>query len=114
MAIHLVYSFYPKFNQAKKIAKIVIKNKLAACVNINENINSLYIWENKVCDENEVELSFKTSEKKVKKLISFLEAGHPYECPCIISFPIQNSNKKFLNWIKNQTNKQFQFILFDN
>ena len=88
MTIFLVYSFYPKLNQAKKIAKLVIKKKLAACVNINKNINSLFIWKNKMCDEKEVELSFKTNDKNVKKLISFIELKHSYECPSIIAFPI--------------------------
>ena len=103
MTIYLVSTFYPKLNQAKKIAKLVVKNKLAACVNINKNINSLFIWKNKMFDENEVELSFKTNDKKVKKLISFLELKHPYECPCIIAFPIKKINDKFLNWVKEQT-----------
>ena len=103
MTIYLVYSFYPRLHQAKKIAKLVIKNKLAACVNINKNINSLFIWKNKMFDENEVELSFKTNDKRVKKLISFLELKHPYECPCIIAFPIKKTNDKFLNWVKEQT-----------
>ncbi len=102
MTIYLVYSFYPKLNQAKKIAKLVIERKLAACVNINKNINSLYIWKNKMFDESEVELSFKTNNKKVKKLITFLELNHPYECPAIIVFPVQKTNNKFLNWVKDQ------------
>ena len=102
MTIYLVYSFYPKLNQAKKIAKLVIERKLAACVNINKNINSLYIWKNKMFDESEVELSFKTNNKKVKKLITFLELNHPYECPAIIAFPVQKTNNKFLNWVKDQ------------
>ena len=106
MTIYLVYSFYSKPNQAKKIAKLAIKKKLAACVNINKNINSLYIWKNKMFDENEVELSFKTNDKKVKKLISFLELNHPYDCPAIIAFPIKKTNDKFLNWVKQQM-KQF-------
>ena len=104
MTIYLVYSFYPKLNQAKKIAKLVVKNKLAACVNINKNINSIYIWENKMFDEKEIELNFKTSEKKLKKLILFLEKNHPYECPPIISFPIKKVNNKYLDWVKRQTN----------
>ena len=104
MTIYLVYSFYPKLKQAKKIAKLAIKNKLAACVNINKNINSIYIWKNKMFDEKEVELSFKTNDKKVKKLISFLELNHPYECPSILAFVIEKTNNKFLNWVKNQIN----------
>ena len=102
MTIYLVCSFYPKKHQAKKIAMSAIKNKLAACVNISKNINSLFIWKNKMLDENEVELSFKTNKQKVKKLISFLELNHPYECPCVLSFPIEKTNKKFVNWVKDQ------------
>ena len=102
MTIYLVYSFYPKLNQAKKIAKLSIKKKLAACVNINKNINSLFYWKNKMFDEKEVELSFKTNEQKVNKLISFLELNHPYECPCILAFPVKKTNKNFLNWVKNE------------
>ena len=103
MTIYLVSTFYPKLNQAKKIAKLVVKNKLAACVNINKNINSIYIWENKMFDEKEIELNFKTSEKKLKKLILFLEKNHPYECPPIMSFPIKKVNNKYLDWVKRQT-----------
>ena len=104
MTIYLVSTFYQKLNQAKKIAKVVVKNKLAACVNINKNINSIYIWENKMFDEKEIELNFKTSEKKLKKLILFLEKNHPYECPPIMSFPIKKVNNKYLDWVKRQTN----------
>ena len=104
MTIYLVSTFYPKLNQAKKIAKLVVKNKLAACVNINKNINSIFIWRSKMFDEKEIELNFKTTEKKVKKLILFLEKNHPYECPPIISFPIKKINKKYLDWVKKQTN----------
>ena len=102
MTIYLVYSFYPKVKQAKEISKLVIKKKLAACVNVNKNINSLYIWKNKMVDENEIELSFKTNDKKVKELISFLELNHPYDCPSIIAFPIKKTNEKFLNWVNDQ------------
>ena len=102
MTIYLVYSFYPKINHAKKIAELVLKKKLAACVNINKNINSLYIWKNKMCDENEIELSFKTNDKKVKQLISFLKLNHPYDCPAILAFPIKKTNDKFLKWVKKQ------------
>ena len=89
MTIYLVYSFYPKINHAKKIAELVLQKKL-------------YIWKNKMCDENEIELSFKTNDKKVKRLISFLELNHPYDCPAILAFPIKKTNDKFLKWVKKQ------------
>lgn len=104
MTIYLVSTFYPNIKQAKKVAKLVVKNKLAACVNISKNINSIFIWKSKMCDEKEIELNFKTTKKKVKKLILFLEENHPYECPLIISFPIKKINKKYIDWVKKETN----------
>ena len=103
MTIYLVSTFYPKIKQAKNVAKLVVKNKLAACVNINKNISSIFRWKNKMFDEKEIELNFKTSKKKIKKLIIFLEEKHPYECPPIISFPIKKINNKFLDWVKKET-----------
>ena len=103
MTIYIVHSFYSKVNQAKKVAKLAVKKKLAACANINKNINSIYIWKNKFFDENEIEISFKTNSKKVKNLISFIELNHPYECPAIFAVPIKYNNKKYSEWVKKQT-----------
>ena len=71
MTIFVVYSFFPEIKKAKKIAKEAIKKKLAACVNINKNVNSLFTWNNKFHDEKEIELSFKTTSYKVKSLKSW-------------------------------------------
>ena len=46
----------------------------------------------------------KVLDKNVKKLISFIELKHSYECPSIIAFPIKKTNNKFLKWVKGQTN----------
>ena len=102
MKVYLVNSFFPKHNYAKKIARLAIKKKLAACVNMNKNVNSIFMWKNKLCEENEIEISFKTCLKKVKPLINFIESKHPYECPPIISIPIGKINKKFSDWILDE------------
>ena len=104
MKIYFVYVTFGSLKEARRLGSQLVKNKLAACVNINKNINSIYIWENKMFDEKEIELNFKTSEKKLKKLILFLEKNHPYECPPIMSFPIKKVNNKYLDWVKRQTN----------
>ena len=103
MKIYFVNSFFPSLDKAKEIGKIVLKRKLAACVNINDKIKSFFWWKNKLSNENEVELSFKTSFNKVTKLIEFLEKNHPYECPCIIAFKVDKANKKYINWVLDQT-----------
>jgi len=103
MKIYFVNSFFPELKDAKKVAKIVLEKKLAACVNINEKIKSFFWWNNRISEENEVELSFKTSLFKVKKLINFLEKNHPYECPCIIAFHVDEMNQKYRRWVLENT-----------
>ena len=103
--IYVVNSLFPKFNYAKKIANLALKKKLAACVNINDKVKSLFWWEKKILEETEVELSFKTISGKVQKLINFIEEHHPYECPCVISFKVDKANKKYLNWVFEETSK---------
>jgi len=55
--------------ESEKIAKTVVENKLAACANIVKNINSFYWWENKVQNDTEDLIIFKTQKSKLKKLI---------------------------------------------
>lgn len=102
MTIYVIFSYFPDIKEAKKVAKESIKRKLAACVNINKHTNSLFMWENKLHDENEIELSFKTNKKKIKKLISFIENKHPYECPAIMTLKINETNKQFDNWVNKE------------
>ncbi len=104
MTIFVVYSFFPEIKKAKKIAKEAIKKKLAACVNINKNVNSLFTWNNKFHDEKEIELSFKTHKKKLKTLISFIKMNHPYDCPAILAIQINQTNKQFKDWIFKELN----------
>ena len=65
MKIYVVTTFLPQLNKAKQIAKIILEKKLAACVNINNKIQSFFWWKNKISKEEEIELSFKTSYKKI-------------------------------------------------
>ena len=69
MKIYVVTTFLPQLNKAKQIAKIILEKRLAACVNINNKIQSFFWWKNKISNENEVELSFKTRYSKIKTRI---------------------------------------------
>ena len=86
--------------EAKKIATHLLEKRLIACANIFP-INSLYWWENKIVDENEVVLIAKTKESNFKKVKSEVEKIHSYTIPCIIKFPV-NANRKYLDWIKSE------------
>ena len=90
----------PNFEEAKRIGQILVKSKLAACVNIIQNIFSIYEWKGKIEEENEYLLLIKTLEQKVDLLIQRINEIHNYETPECIGLKIKKGSEKYLNWIK--------------
>ena len=88
--------------EAKNIAKILIEEKLAACVQLSE-IESLYNWKEKFCSDNETLLNIKTRKKHFKKIKSKIKELHSYDVPEIIQLDISKSSKKYLKFIKDNT-----------
>ena len=89
--------------EAKSIGKILVGQNLAACVNLLENMTSIYNWEDKMEESQEVIMIAKTRKTLVPKLIEKVNSLHNYDCPCILQLPIQGGNPDFLSWIKSQT-----------
>ena len=89
--------------EAKNIGKILVGQNLAACVNLLENMTSIYNWEDKMEESQEVIMIAKTRKTLMPKLIEKVNSLHSYDCPCILELPIQGGNPDFLSWIKSQT-----------
>jgi len=85
--------------EARRIAGGLIKNKLAACVNIVGGIESLFWWQGKVDSAKEVLLIIKTQKAKLPRIIKLVKSLHSYEVPEIIVLPIIAGEKKYLRWI---------------
>ena len=103
MKAAFVYVTAGSMDEAKKIGRALISKRLAACVNIIDNMHSMYWWEEEIQDDREVILIAKTKESVVPELIEKIKSMHSYECPCIVSLPILDGNKAFLEWIEQQT-----------
>jgi periplasmic divalent cation tolerance protein len=88
--------------EAKKIAKVLISEKLVACCNIFK-IDSVYWWQGKIEKAGEYGIFAKTKKSLVGKIIKRVKEIHSYSVPCIISFDIEKGNKDFLNWIEKST-----------
>ena len=84
---------------AKKLSHGIITNKLAACVNIIPAVTSVYEWEGKIQEDNELLLMIKTKTGKVDDLTKFVRENHPYSVAEVISTPIDNGNLPYLKWI---------------
>ena len=99
MAANFIYMTAGNKAEAHKIAKALVEHRLAACVNILENMQSIYRWEKEIQQDTEVVLIAKTTESLVSELIEKVKSLHSYDCPCIVSLPILDGYPPFLKWI---------------
>jgi len=98
-----LYVTTSSIEEAKTIAKTIVEERLAACANILGDIQSIYWWDGKVQDGQEVALILKTRQDLVPKTIERIKALHSYDCPCVIALDIHDGNPDYLNWIATQT-----------
>ena len=89
----------PKITVARKLARLVLEERLAACVNIVRDVESHYWWEGKVCRDAEVLLVMKTAKGRLKALEERVLAVHPYDTPEFVVLPIEAGSKRYLDWI---------------
>jgi len=98
MKLAIVQTTCEDINEAKKIAKILLDEKLAACIQISD-VQSLYIWKDKLCNDNEKLLSIKTKKKNFKKIQRKIKENHSYDLPEIILIDIEDASKEYKKFI---------------
>lgn len=103
MSFHFVYITTGSPEEARKIGRALIEERLAACVNIFDTMSSLYWWEGKVAEGQEAVLIAKTREDLVPAVTDRVKALHSYTCPCVVALPITQGNPDFLAWIQRET-----------
>jgi periplasmic divalent cation tolerance protein len=97
----IVFITAPKEEEAVKIAHALVEAKLAGCVNILKNIRSIYRWEGKIEDENEVLMIAKTEKKLFASLEKKVREIHSYTVPEIIAAPITEGSADYLAWLRD-------------
>ena len=98
--INFFYIISANKKEAEQIAKKLLDKKLIACANVISNVNSYFVWKNKVQNSKEIIICGKTTSKNQTKIIKAVKSIHSYSVPCIIFFDIKNGNKDFLKWIE--------------
>lgn len=88
---------------AKKLAELVVEQKLAACVNILPNIYSVYAWNDKVEQSEEVMMILKTPENLIEDLKQTIISNHPYDVPEFICLNITDGHQPYLDWLNTST-----------
>ena len=98
-----VYMTAASANEAAHLAQALVGERLAACVNILPGLRSVYRWQGKIEQADEVALIAKTRRDLADKLTARVKALHSYDCPCIVVWPIVSGLPAYLDWIEAQT-----------
>ena len=92
--------------EGRSIANTLVEKQLAACVNIIPKISSVYRWEGQIQSETEVLLLIKTTKDLEAEVYHEVQAVHSYDTPELITLPITNGSKTYLDWLTAAVRKQ--------
>ncbi|MGF1773212.1 divalent-cation tolerance protein CutA [Vibrio maritimus] len=89
--------------QADRLIKVLLESRLAACIQ-TQQIESNYVWDGKLCCDEEVLLIIKSTNEAYSKLERTIVANHDYEVPQVVALPIEAGYRPYLNWLKQHVN----------
>jgi periplasmic divalent cation tolerance protein len=98
-SVSIVLTTLGKDDDARTIATVLVKERLAACVNIVSGITSIYAWKGNISEDNEQQLVIKTSSNKVAALEARLRELHPYETPEFLVIHASGGSESYLDWV---------------
>jgi len=103
MEYRLVYMTTENKDQAREIGRVLVRERLVACVNILDGMNSIYWWEGKVQEDGETVMIAKTKASLVEELTERVKKLHSYDVPCVVSMQLLEGNQDFFDWIGRET-----------
>ena len=92
--------------QAQTIAREIVDQRLAACVQITGPITSVYRWQGKICESQEHKCTCKTTSSRVQTLVKTIQKMHPYDLPEILATEIDYSSQEYRDWLNDQIESQ--------
>jgi periplasmic divalent cation tolerance protein len=101
--IVLVFTTAPAGPQAEHIARALVEERLAACVNVSPTMTSIYRWHGGVEREHECQLVIKTTRARLAALEQRVKALHPYELPEFLVVPVSEASPAYVEWVRAET-----------
>ena len=98
-----IYSTFGTAMEAERAAEVLVRERLAACVNIHPGMRSVYEWKGAVEKAEEAAVFIKTRTALKEKTMARLRELHPYEVPAMLVLPITGGNEDYLDWARAQT-----------
>ena len=101
MSVISVYAVFADAEESERIGRIIVEERLAACVNILGPIRSIYRWNGAVESNEEVAAIFKTTDEQAGALITRIAGLHSYDVPCIATWPIDRILGSYVEWVED-------------
>lgn len=98
----LLYITAADREEAEKIARALLEDRLIACANLLSGMTSFYWWEGVIRQAGECVLIVKTTQELENNVMEKIKSLHSYDCPCILSMAVESGNPEFLAWIAGQ------------
>ncbi len=98
--LKLILTTHDDLVQARELARYLVEQRAAACVNIIPQLESVFFWENGVQTESELLLLIKTTETKMAQVKAILEERHSYDVPEIIALDGEVLHKPYMEWVR--------------
>lgn len=99
----IVLSTWPAAEDAAAAAETLVRERLAACVNLLPEMDSIYRWKNEVERGRERQVVIKTTRARVDALLARLRQLHPYEVPELLVVPVVGGSEAYLGWLTDAT-----------
>ena len=101
MSVASIYAVFADAEEAERIGRQVIEERLAACINILPPMRSIYRWQGRIETADEVAAIFKTDTGQVDALMTCIAALHSYDVPCIVSWPVNKLLAAYADWVED-------------
>jgi periplasmic divalent cation tolerance protein len=101
MSVISVYAVFANAEEAERIGRAVVEERLAACINILGPVRSIYRWKGEIESADEVAAILKTTDSRAGALMARIAALHSYDVPCITAWPIDKILGGYAEWVES-------------
>lgn len=98
--MYLLYVTFAVKTNAQSLARLLVEEGLISCANISSEVTSVYKWEDKIQENQEVIMFCKVPDAKLEQCMARIKQLHDYDCPCILAFKPDKVDKDFLKWVE--------------
>jgi len=98
-SVSLVWATFPDLECARRVCKTLVQERLAACVNLIPQLESIYTWNEKLEMNSEVGAWIKSTPGRYSELEARYRALHPYEVPALVAISVESGLPEYLRWV---------------